>query len=83
MVEVHQAALKHGLDPGQVERLWSSWVEQCWLDDDQPGRVLRFCMDDAGRAFELIGLVFDDQRVLVIHAMRLRPSTVELMRRNR
>ena len=51
------------------------------VDDDRPGRLLRVCCDDAGRWFELVGLVFDGERVLVIHAMRLRRSTVEQVRR--
>jgi len=31
----------------------------------------------------VVGLVFDDERVLVIHAMRLRRATLERVRRAR
>lgn len=82
-ISVHPSARKHGLDDQTIRALWATWMEQCWLEDDRPGRLLRICMDDAGRAFELIGIVFDDERVLVIHAMRLRPSTIDIVRRAR
>ena len=80
-VQAHRSALKHGLSAAEVVGLWGLFVEQVWLDDDRPGRLLRVCCDDAGRWFELVGLVFDGERVLVIHAMRLRRSTVEQVRR--
>ena len=83
MVAIHPSALKHGLTDDAICRLWLSWREQCLLEDDNPERVLRICLDDAGRAYELVGLVFDDDRVMVIHAMRLRPATAAIVRRAR
>lgn len=82
-IRVHRSALKHGLSADGVVKLWGQGVNQVWLEDDLPGRVLRMSCDDAGRWFELVALVFDDERVLVIHAMRLRRSTVERVRRAR
>ena len=82
-VQVHRSALKHGLGVNEVVGLWGQRVEQVWLEDDRPGRVLRVCCDDSGRWFEVVGLVFDDERVLVIHAMRLRRATLERVRRAR
>ncbi|MDR0483268.1 MAG: toxin [Cellulomonadaceae bacterium] len=83
VIEVHKSARKHGLNNSTIRALWVNWLEQCWLEDDSPGRVLRLCLDDAGRAFEVIGIVFDDDRVLVIHAMPLRQSTLAILRRAR
>ena len=69
---MHRSALKHGLGVNEVVGLWGQGVEQVWLEDDRPGRW-----------FEVVGLVFDDERVLVIHAMRLRRATLERVRRAR
>lgn len=71
-VQVHRSALKHDLGVNEVVGLWGQGVEQVWLEDDRPGRW-----------FEVVGLVFDDERVLVIHAMRLRRATLERVRRAR
>ena len=71
-IQVHRSALKHGLGVNEVVGLWGQGVEQVWLEDDRPGRW-----------FEVVGLVFDDERVLVIHAMRLRRATLERVRRAR
>ena len=48
-VQVHRSALKHGLGVNEVVGLWGQGVEQVWLEDDRPGRVLRVCCDDSGR----------------------------------
>ena len=82
-ISMHPSAHKHGMDAETITALWPEWIEQRLLDDDSPGRVLRVCLDDAGRAFELIAVVFDGKRALVIHAMQLRPSTIEQMRSSR
>ncbi len=81
-VEVHRAATKHGLTDDEVEALWGRGIEDTWLDDRAPSRLLRVALDDAGRPWELVALAFDaGERYLVIHAMRLRRSTTETLRR--
>jgi hypothetical protein len=60
---------------------WEDWIGQAWLEPDIPGRLLRIGFDASGRAIEVIGICFDDgARVLFIHVMGLRKSTVELVR---
>jgi hypothetical protein len=72
------------LSADEVVGLWSVGLEDTWLDDHDPSRLLRVCLDEAGRPWELVALVFDGgARRLVIHAMPLRKVTIELMRRAR
>jgi hypothetical protein len=81
---VHPSALRHGLSPEEIVGLWSVGLEGTWLDDHDPSRLLRVCLDEAGRPWELVALVFDGGiRHLVIHAMPLRKGTIDLMRRAR
>lgn len=81
--QVHPSALKHGLTPPAITDLWAHPLEELDLEDDLPRRVLRIACDDAGRWFELVAIVFDDHRTLAIHAMRLRRSTLDQIRRTR
>jgi len=81
---VHRSALRHGLGIDEVIGLWSVGLEDTWLDDLDPTRLLRVSLDEAGRPWELVGLVFDGGgRHLVIHAMPLRKGTIDLVRRAR
>jgi hypothetical protein len=83
-VRAHPSALRHGLTADEVIGLWSVGLEDTWLDDLDPTRLLRIGLDEAGRPWELVGLVFDSgTRHLVIHAMPLRKGTIELIRRAR
>ncbi|MCL1839140.1 MAG: hypothetical protein FWG47_07530 [Propionibacteriaceae bacterium] len=79
MITIHPSARKRGSSDDALSAMWSSWIRQAWLEDDLPGRVLRMCIDDAGRPWEMVGIVFDDERVMVIHAMRWRKSTTKLI----
>ena len=81
-VRVHASACKHGLTSEEAEELWAVGIEDTWLDDRDPTRLLRVALDKVGRPWELVALVFDSgDRHLVIHAMPLRKSTTELLRR--
>lgn len=81
-IRVHPSACKHGLTADEAEGLLSVGIEDTWLDDRDPTRLLRVALDEAGRPWELVALVFDcGGRHLVIHAMPLRKSTTELLRR--
>lgn len=83
-VRIHPSALKRGLDAEEVRVLWTQGVEDTWIDDLDPRRLLRLGLDSAGRPWELVGLVFDGgKRHLVIHAMPLRKSTMQLLERRR
>jgi len=84
-VSVHRSALKHGLTASQVLDAWVQAGElECWLDDADPRRLLRIGFDSrSGAPVELVGLVFDESRVLVIYAMRARAHIVELVERSK
>ncbi len=47
--------------------------------DEGPVRELRLGPDRAGNLLEIVVLLLDDQRQLVIHAMRMRPKYRELL----
>ncbi|HEY0259439.1 MAG TPA: toxin [Lacisediminihabitans sp.] len=78
-MRVHPSALKHGIDPGDAIQAatWATWVED--LDDDSPARQLRLGFDTHGRLLETVVLVFDSGNELVIHAMKARPQTLDLL----
>jgi len=78
-VKVHAAALKHGIaakDSIQAAS-WPLWLED--LDDDSPARQLRLGFDTQGRLLEVVVLTFDSGNELVIHAMKARPQTLDLL----
>lgn len=78
-MRVHDAALKHGVSAEDAVQAasWPIWVEE--LDDDSPARQLRLGFDAQGRLLETVVLVFDSGNELVIHAMKARPQTLDLL----
>lgn len=78
-MKVHRSALKHQLDPEDIIQAatWAIWIED--LDEDGPGRQLRLGFDNRGRLLETVVLVFDSGNKLVIHAMKARPQTLDLL----
>lgn len=78
-MNIHDAALKHGLAPGDIRQAasWPLWVED--LDDNSPARQLRLGFDTQGRLIETVVLVFDSGNELVIHAMKARPQMLDLL----
>ena len=72
-MEVHRSARKHGVADGDMLHTGDHAVSSFDLgDDDSPRRRLVIGPDRAGNLLEVIVLVFDDDREMVIHAMRLR-----------
>lgn len=79
---MHPAAFKHGLTSQDITHAWrTGHARQARLEDDQPERYLRIGTDTAGRPIELVALVFDQQRTLIIHAMAARKSTLKATER--
>ncbi|WP_062527505.1 hypothetical protein [Demequina rhizosphaerae] len=78
-MKVHPSALKHGIAAEDAIRAaeWPIWIED--LDDDSPARQLRLGFDTQGRLLETVLLTFDSGNQLVIHAMKARPQTLELL----
>ena len=81
-VQIHPSAFKHGLTAETITHAWSTGSHrQLRIEDDQPERYLRIGTDKAGRPIELVALVFDQQRALIIHAMPARKSTLKATER--
>ena len=78
-MKVHDAARKHGILPEDAIQAatWAIWIED--LDDDSPARQLRLGFDTPGRLLETVVLTFDSGNELVIHAMKARPQTLDLL----
>jgi hypothetical protein len=78
-VNVHDAALKHGIAPDDAVQAasWPVWIEE--LDEDSPARQLRLGFDARGRLLETVVLVFDSGNELVIHAMKARSHLLHLL----
>jgi uncharacterized DUF497 family protein len=83
-VEIHRSARRHGITDEDM-----SWVAAHSLvvedigDDDSPRRWLMLGADRSGRMLELVVLVLDDDREMVIHAMRMRARYRSLLPKER
>lgn len=78
-MEVHESALKHGIDPADSVRAATDVVLSVDLDRDDPARQLRLGFDRSGRLLEVVVLTFDDGRQIVIHAMKARAQYLRLL----
>jgi hypothetical protein len=78
-VDVHNAALKHGVDPTEAQRVAEHPVYVAYLDEDSPARQLRLGFDSSGRLIETVVLQFDSGNELLIHAMKARPEYYDLL----
>ncbi|KLO63759.1 toxin [Dermacoccus sp. 147Ba] len=79
-VTLHPSAFKHGLSAEDVTQAWmTGFARQARLEDDQPERYLRIGVDTKGRPVEVVALVFDQKRTLIIHAMPVRKATLDLL----
>lgn len=86
-VEFHSSASKHDVaEEDVVHGLSHALVEFDLGDDDSPTRRLVVGPDRAGNLLEIVVLRFDDDREMVIHAMRMRskyrPLIDELLERD-
>lgn len=75
--DIHQSARKHyrrdRLTDDSVTYAATHVLSSRPLDDeDDPRRWLMIGIDPAGRALELVAMIFDDGYTLVIHAMKAR-----------
>ena len=83
-VTIHASSLKHGVLETEVLAAWCNGPgRECWLDDKEPRRLLRIGSTKDGRDVEVVALVFDQDRVLIIHAMPARQVAYDYVRRSR
>ena len=81
-MEIHRSAHKHGVDGDAIRHALDHAVVVVDLDaDSDPPRVLAIGADQAGNLLEVIRLELADDRMLVVHAMKLRPTFYDLIPR--
>ena len=74
-MEFHSSSSRHDVaEEDVVHALAHALVEFDVGDDDSPTRRLVLGPDQAGNLLEIVVLRFDDDREMVIHAMRMRPK---------
>lgn len=80
-MDVHRSARKHGVvDEDSIHAATHYLVAYPLSDgDDGPVRELRLGPDSAGNLLEVVVLLLDDGRELIIHAMRMRPKYRDLL----
>jgi hypothetical protein len=73
--ELHRSARKHGVpDEDTVHAADHALVAYPLEDEGGPVRELRLGPDRAGNLLEIVVLLLDDGRGLIIHSMRMRPK---------
>lgn len=73
-MEFHSSASRHDVAEEDVVHALAHALVEFDLDDDSPTRRLVLGPDGAGNLLEIVVLRFDDDREMVIHAMRMRPK---------
>jgi hypothetical protein len=74
MVRIHASASRHEVHDDDIAHAYARPVAVIDLDPDaEPPKILVIGPDRSGNLLELIALVVDDDDLLVIHAMALRP----------
>jgi hypothetical protein len=81
-VEIHDAARRHGVDDADIDHACDHALVVVDLEPDaDPPKVLAIGPDRAGNLLEVIVLELADDRLLVIHAIPLRPAFYDLLPR--
>lgn len=79
-MEVHRSASKHGISDDDVLHAVEYELVSVDLEPDaDPPKVLVIGPDSAGNLLEVIVLLLEDDRIIAIHAMRLRRHFYELL----
>jgi hypothetical protein len=79
-VDIHRSATKHGVSDDDVLHAVEHEIVSFDLDPDaDPPKVLVIGPDSAGNLLEVIVLVLADDRMIAIHAMKLRRHFNELL----
>jgi hypothetical protein len=80
-VEIHRAARKHGIADHDIVHAAEHALAGYALEqrDDEPRRTLLLGPDRSGNLLEVVVLELDDGTRLAIHAMRMRPSSIDLL----
>ena len=73
-MEIHQSARRHKVDDDDIEHALANGLVYVELEpDEDPPKLLCIGPSRAGTLLEVIWIELADERMLVIHAMKLRP----------
>jgi uncharacterized DUF497 family protein len=79
-LEIHETALKHGVSNLDIHHVCANSSDIFELDQESDEiKILIIGPDSAGNLLEVIGLEINDQSLLIIHAMKIRKSMVNLL----
>jgi len=79
-LEIYETALKHGISNLDIRHVCANSSNIFELDQESYEiKILIIGPDSAGNLLEVIGLEINDQSLLIIHAMKIRKSMVNLL----
>ena len=78
--EIHETALKHGVTTLDIRHACANSSDIFELDQESYEiKILIIGPDSAGNLLEVIGLEINNQSLLIIHAMKIRKSMMNLL----
>jgi hypothetical protein len=78
--QIHESALKHGISELDIRHVCANSSDIFELDQESYEiKILIIGPDSAGNLLEVIGLEINNQSLLIIHAMKIRKSMVNLL----
>ena len=79
-LEIHGTALKHGASILDIHHACANSSDIFELDQESYEiKILIIGPDSAGNLLEVIGLEMNNQSLLIIHAMKIRKSVMNLL----
>ena len=79
-VQIHESALKHGISDLDIRHACTNSSDMFELDQESYEiKILIIGPDSAGNLLEVIGLEINNQSLLIIHAMKIRKSMMNLL----
>ena len=79
-MEIHRSARKHRISDEAITHAYDhSLAEFDYAPDEHPARYAIVGPDGAGNMIELVVIIADDNRLIVIHAMHARPNFLALL----
>ena len=79
-LEIHETALKHDVSELDIRHAYSNSSDIFELDQESYEiKILIIGPDSAGNLLEVIGLEINNQSLLIIHAMKIRKSVMNLV----
>ena len=79
-LQIHETALKHGISELDIHHVCANSSDIFELDQESYEiKILIIGADSAGNLLEVIGLEINNQSLLIIHAMKIRKSMMNLL----